>query len=190
MKICKECKTQRELNEFYPHPQMADGHLNICKECKKSYARSKWTPKENAFTDRKRERGELNKVGKGRCVECKEIKGIIEFNKDNRERAKYGITEKCKQCRYNEIKSHGVRQRTRKQSEKTRARDMVNNRLRRGKMQKGECSYPNGACGGGIQAHHWDYSKALEVVWFCRKHHQLANNVQKVGNAHGVVFTT
>jgi len=38
MKKCIRCGIDKELNDFYAHPKMRDGHLNKCKECCKEVA--------------------------------------------------------------------------------------------------------------------------------------------------------
>ena len=35
-KICRKCGRDLSIDEYYAHDKMADGHLNICKDCVKS----------------------------------------------------------------------------------------------------------------------------------------------------------
>ncbi|MFB3892004.1 MAG: hypothetical protein ACE15C_08270 [Phycisphaerae bacterium] len=35
-KVCFKCQRLLPLTDFYPHPRMADGHLNKCRECARS----------------------------------------------------------------------------------------------------------------------------------------------------------
>jgi hypothetical protein len=53
---------------------------------------------------------------------------------------------------------------------KANARSYLNVYIRRGLVEKKPCCI----CGDiNAQAHHEDYSKPLEVIWYCKKHHHL-----------------
>ena len=68
---------------------------------------------------------------------------------------------------------------------KIRARTKLNHAVRDGRLQRKNCEL----CDKIGEAHHEDYSKALEVRWFCRNHHRdqhakqaksAANKVKKL----------
>ena len=52
----------------------------------------------------------------------------------------------------------------------------IQNALKTGKIKKKPCKY----CGNPkSEAHHQDYSKTLEVLWLCRKHHRRMHTYNK-----------
>lgn len=51
--------------------------------------------------------------------------------------------------------------------EKRKAHNEVKNALRSGKIHRHPCCI----CGNKAQAHHEDYSKPLDIIWLCHKHH-------------------
>ena len=55
--------------------------------------------------------------------------------------------------------------------EKVRAGYAVRRALEGGRLQRGPCV----ECGitDGVHAHHNDYTKPLDVVWLCDKHHRI-----------------
>lgn len=41
MPICIECAGEKPSSEYYAHPKMTAGHVNVCKECHKSRMRTR-----------------------------------------------------------------------------------------------------------------------------------------------------
>lgn len=56
-KQCFNCMAVKPLSEFYRHPEMADGHLNKCKECQKEAVRLNRLKRIDHYRAYDRERG-------------------------------------------------------------------------------------------------------------------------------------
>ena len=136
-----------------------------------------------------------------RCSRCKIEKELDEFNKSKS--TKDGLQNMCKLCqkqyqkeyqkqyyqlnrekkkqyfqRNKEKRNQYTNQYYHRNPEKNKARNMLNNAVKSGKVHKPVfCS----SCEGDkhLEAHHTDYSKPLEVLWLCRScHRELHNKIR------------
>lgn len=143
IKTCFKCLEVKLLTEFYKHSQMADGHLNKCKECAKR--------------DANQHRADNLEQAK----EYDRHRGGLPHRRLARDR--YAKTERGK-CRHRAGKMAYHQRHPLKRA----AHIETGNAIRDGKIARQPCE----KCGEvRSEAHHDDYSKPLDVRWLCKKHH-------------------
>jgi len=145
MKTCFKCGIPKELNEFYKHSQMADGHLGKCIECAKADVLRHRAANLEAVQAYDRERGKLpHRLARMRA-----------YHKA-----------------HPEIVSAARHRWAIKHPERPAAALAVSNAVRDGRLVKQPCEFCGAL---KVEAHHDDYTKPLEVRWLCNKHHKLAD---------------
>lgn len=55
-KICFKCGKEKILDDFYKHSQMADGHVNKCKECNKADVQENYDKNRLHYVEYEKER--------------------------------------------------------------------------------------------------------------------------------------
>ena len=141
-KTCFKCSQTKPCSEFYKHPQMGDGYLGKCKSCTK-----KDTFDRQAI------------LSKDPAWVKKELARHREKSARARKLGKISDKETQKRARL----SWQARNKN-----KRLAHSKVHSALRMGKLTRKPCE----VCGDyKSQAHHDDYTKPLDVMWLCPKHH-------------------
>ncbi len=150
MKPCIHCGETKPLTEFYRHDGMADSYLNTCKECVKAAARANRAANPEHYKEYDRQRAfRPDRVAARKAYQEKAKKDPNRLKRD-RER----ITRwKAK---------HAL---------KRKAHVIAGNAIRDGGLIKQPCERCSAV--KGVQAHHEDYSKPLDVNWLCRPCHGL-----------------
>ena len=143
MKTCSKCHIKKPLTEFYQHHGMADKHLSKCRVC---------TRKDTAANLAKRMLDPQFRIKEA----------ARHRKKANKQRSKDGY-------KIDPVKRRdAIRKSRSKDPLKQIARNKVATAIENGTLNR----YPCSKCGAiNSEAHHEDYSKPLEVVWLCPKHH-------------------
>jgi ribosomal protein S27AE len=146
MKKCFKCGVLKELNEFYKHPQMTDGHVNKCKECNKKDVIDNRNAKIDYYTEYDRNRANLPHRIKAR--------------KD------YSQTESGKLSGNNAKKRWSANNLI-----KRSASYIVKNAVRDKRLIKSKTCESCGDEHYRIHGHHDDYNYPMIVRWLCPKCH-------------------
>jgi len=144
MKTCFKCSRELPLSDFYPHPQMKDGHLNKCKDCtrKDTSARAALLSKDPVWMEKEMERHRIKQRKARAAGEACVLKGEAKRKVQAKHRAKY--------------------------PEKALARSRTMHLLKKGLLVRKPCE----VCGSkDSEAHHDDYGRPIQVAWLCPKHH-------------------
>jgi hypothetical protein len=153
MKKCFKCGIEKELTEFYKHPEMPDGTVNKCKECNKKDVRENRLDKKEYYDhcDRNRPNHE-DRVKK----QAERVKQLWHTDEDFKQSI---IAHKQK---WQDQNQH-----------KRKAQYAVSNAKRDGKLVASAVCEHCGTSEKKIQGHHWSYLPEhwLDVIWLCTSCH-------------------
>jgi hypothetical protein len=185
-KICFTCNKYRELKHFGIKKSRSDGLTHECKRCRNEKAKQRYAEdtiyRDNKLKDNKRYRDEVMTPEQRSVYDAKwrakpEVK-VYNRIRQRKRRELVPLTPDQKKHKYQQslVDYHtkpGYKM-------KAAVRAKLHRAIKNGKIEKLPCQYPN--CKypeKRVEAHHWDYSKPLEVTWLCTRHHALAEMVKK-----------
>jgi hypothetical protein len=168
MKKCSTCRIIKEDSEFYKDKTMKNGLHPKCKSCSKllrekyriSGKIKEWDSKYNNSI----------KGNTARSIYKKK------WYSENLNRIHdYNNSPYMKKKKYNYTKQYRI-----KNKEKFRAYNILGEAVRSGRINKQNSCSVCKISGVVIEAHHYDYSKPLDVVWVCNKCHKNIHKLEKI----------
>jgi hypothetical protein len=150
LKTCKDCGILKPKSEFYRHPMMADGTVNICKTCNKAKVRN----------NRNKNIDYYQWYDQTRNSTKERVERRVDYAKRN----------SAKMARY-KIES------ALRYPDKTKARQVLCKAIKNGEIRRFPCRVCGSLDSEG---HHDDYSKPLDVTWLCPKHHAIVEQRKKL----------
>ena len=125
-----------------------------------------------------------------RCFKCARDLPLTEFYRHPR--MSDGHLGKCRSCTRRDVRENREKRRSYylaydrsrkrdvppRKKERKGAAQAVYNAIKRGKMVRGACRI-GVDCRGRVEAHHVDYSRPLDVMWLCKKHHAMQHRIEE-----------
>lgn len=149
-KICFKCGAEKSVDDFYRHAAMADGRLGKCKTC----------TREDVKANRQENRAHYVKFDRLRSRQPDRQVARTAYAKTERGVA---VSRKAKADWEH------------RNPQKKAAATKVHNAIRDGRLERKPCE----VCGVKAQAHHFDYSRPLDVIWLCSAHHSAYHVIER-----------
>ena len=187
-KPCFKCGETKPLIEFYKHPQMADGHVNKCKECNKRDVRENRNDKIDYYLAYDRMRANIPKRVEARKAYAQTDHGIAVARAARIAWAQtdHGIAV-ARAARIAYLATpHGrsaANKSKRQWSERNTIKRAAQTHTRRA-VRDGRLIRPDACeeCGSGnVHGHHDDYAMPLAVRWLCAGCHKAWHRAHGCG---------
>jgi len=144
-KPCRICGRLLALEWFSLRSSASDGHRTECKQCLNE-----------------RQRGLKKRPDQ---IAARKASRMAWANSD---RGKASARERSARYHRSDKGRRAFRLKYAKEADKVRARSLVARAVRAGHLLRQPCE----KCGQKAHAHHDNYSRPLDVRWFCPKHHK------------------
>ena len=159
MKECFKCGKNKALSEYYKHSQMADGHLNKCKECSRK----------DVLKNRIKNVDYYREYDKSRMNEPQRVAAREKWANSEEGRESHMLAKVRWVAKNPEKKKEANKKWALANQHKIKAHYQVAKAIKNGSLIKAPCI----VCSNKkSQAHHEDYEKPLDVRWMCATCHR------------------